>query len=54
MFDSKVMDVPRSSNALVVTPLAWQTFLFHGHTQGLRFSDAGGVEDPGIQEEPLL
>src|SRR5262252_9072025 len=49
LLDSRVVDVPRSSNALVVTPLSWQTFFFHGHTHGLRFSDAVGVEDPGIQ-----
>jgi hypothetical protein len=49
LLDSRVVDVPRSSNALVVTPLSWQTFFFHGLTNRLRFSDAVGVEDPGIQ-----
>src|SRR5262249_40886046 len=54
--DSRVADVPMSSNAIVVTPLSWHPFVFNGLTNGLRFSVAVEVADPGIQQErrPLL
>ena len=51
LLDSRGVDVPRSSKAILVTPLAWNAFFFHGLKNELRFSDAGGVEDPGIQYE---
>ena len=49
LLDSRGVDVPMSSNAIVVTPLSWNTLCFNGLKNGLRFSDAVGVEDPGIQ-----
>src|SRR5262249_28285229 len=56
LLDSRVADVPMSSNAIVVTPLSWHPFVFNGLTNGLRFSVAVEVADPGIQQErrPLL
>jgi len=49
LLDSRVVDVPMSYNALVVTLLSWNTLFCKGLINGLRFSDAVGVEDPGIQ-----
>jgi transposase-like protein len=43
LLDSRVVDVPKSSNAIVVTSLSWNTLFFNGLTNGLRFSDAVGV-----------
>lgn len=49
LLDCKVVDVPLSSNAIVVTLLSWNTLFFNGLQNGLRFADAVGVEAPGIQ-----
>ena len=43
LLDSRVVYVPMSSNAIVVTPLSWNTLFFNGLKSGLRFSDAVGV-----------
>src|SRR5262249_47141526 len=43
LLDSRVVDVPMSSNAIVVTPLSWNTLFFNGLKNGLRFSEAVGV-----------
>ena len=49
LLDSRVVNVPMSYHPIFVTPTSWNTFFFNGLTNGLPFSDAAGVEDPGIQ-----
>jgi len=49
LLDARVVDVPMSSNPIVVTPPSWNALFFNGLQNGLRFSDVVGVEDPGIQ-----
>ena len=43
LLDSRGVDVPRSYNSIVVTPLSWNTLFFNGLKNGLRFSEAVGV-----------
>src|SRR5215475_2366608 len=49
LLDSRVVDVPMAYNPIVVTPPSWNIFCFNGLQNALRFSDAVGVKDPGIQ-----
>jgi len=49
LLDSRVVDVPMAYNPIVVTPPSWNILCFNGLQNALRFSDAVGVKDPGIQ-----
>jgi len=49
LLDSRVVDVSRSSNLIVVTLSSWNPFFFNGFIKALPFSGNAGAEDPGIQ-----
>ena len=49
LLDSRVVNLPRSSNLIVVTLSSLKPFFFNGLKKALRFSDNVEASDPGIQ-----
>ena len=49
LLDSRVVDVPRSSNLIGVILSSLKRLFFNGLKKALPFSDNTGAYDPGIQ-----
>ena len=49
LLDSRVVDVLRLFNLMLVTVTSLKPFFFNGLKKALPFSDNVGAEDPGIQ-----
>jgi len=49
LLDSRVVDVLRLFNLMLVTLASLKPFFFNGLKKALPFSDNVGAEDPGIQ-----
>jgi hypothetical protein len=49
LLDSRVVNVPRASNRIVVTLSSLKPLFFNGLKKAVPFSDDAGASDPGIQ-----
>jgi hypothetical protein len=48
LLDSRVVDLPRSSNLMIVTLSSLKSLFFNAFKKALHCSDNVGAEDPGI------